>query len=343
MHMKKSTICIRVISFSLIFLVLFSLVTEILKDKRCEGEFDPTNKVRGFYKEPEDSLDFVFIGSSQLYAHVAPAVLYRDYGITSYDFAANEQPLWISYYYIKEALKYQKPKAIVLEVFTIYGADYEEEGVNHINLDDLPWSMNKAQAIMDSVPSELQYSYFFELAKYHSTWSQFYEGKYVYTFKNPINVNKGYSPFVFYRDYEETAKEEVVIVTGSTPIPDRAKTWLLKIIELCREEQVDLIFFKTPNGNAERQMLYNSFEEFAKKQQIPFLNLNTVLDGEAHVNVLQAEKITRAVGEYLTNLYQIEDKRSLENFPYKEEWEKSVESFEAAKIQCSEAEPMEEE
>lgn len=341
--MKKSTICIRVISFSLIFCLLFSLVTEIIKDKRCEGEFDPTNKVRGFYKEPKDSLDFVFIGSSQLYAHVAPAVLYRDYGITSYDFAANEQPLWISYYYIKEALKYQKPKAIVLEVFTIYGADYEEEGVNHINLDDLPWSMNKVRAIMDSVPEDLRYSYLFELTKYHSTWSQFYEGKYRYTFENPVNVNKGYSPFVFYREYEETAKEEVMAVTDKTPIPDRAKTWLLKIIELCKEEGVDLIFLKTPNGNVERQMLYNSFEQFAKEEQIPFLNLNTVLDGEAHVNVLQAEKITQAVGEYLTGIYTVEDKRSLEDFEYKGAWEESVKSFENAKIRCSQAEPLEEE
>lgn len=313
-----------------------------MKDKRCEGEYDATNKVKGFYREPKDSLDFVFIGSSQLYAHVAPAVLYRDYGITSYDFAANEQPLWISYYYIKEALKYQKPKAIVLEVFTAYGADYEEEGVNHINLDDLPWSMNKVRAILDGVPRELQYSYFFELAKYHTTWSGFYEGKYVYTFQKDVNVNKGYSPFIVYGEYQESAKEEVVSQKETTPIPERARTWLLKIIELCKEEQVDLIFLKTPNGNPERQMLYNSLEVFSKEQNVPFLNLNTVLDGEAHVNVLQAEKITQYVGEYLTDRYDTEDKRTLETFLYKKEWEESVKSFEEAKKQCEQAEPVSE-
>lgn len=341
--MKKTTICIRVISFTLIFCLLFSFITEVMKDKRCEGEYDVTNKVKGFYKEPENSLDFVFVGSSQLYAHVAPAVLYRDYGITSYDFAANEQPLWISYYYIKEALKHQNPKAIVLEVFTIYGEDYEEEGVNHINLDDLPWNSNKVHAILDGVPGELQYSYFFELAKYHSTWSGFYEGKYVYTFENTVNVNKGYSPFVVYGEYEETAKREVVEVETTTPIPHRAKEWLIKIIELCRTENVDLIFLKTPNGNPERQMLYNSMEQFAKEQNVPFLNLNTILDGEAHVNVLQAEKITMYIGKYLSESYELENKRANEDFLYKREWEESVRSFEEAKMQCSKAEPMTEE
>lgn len=337
--MKKSTICIRTISFFLLFVFLFSLVTDILKDKRCEGEFDPTNKVRGFYKEQKDSLDFVFVGSSQLYAHVAPAVLYRDYGITSYDFAANEQPLWISYYYIKELLQYQKPKAVILEVFTIYGEDYETEGVNHINLDDLPWSLNKVEAICASVPQEERYAYFFELAKYHATWSQFYEEKYVYTFENPVNVNKGYSPFIFYREYGEKAKKEVCEVTECSPIPDRAEEWLLEIVELCKEEQVDLIFLKTPNGNAERQKLYNSMEVFADKNHVPFLNLNIVLDGEAHVNVLQAEKITEAVGQYLTEHYTVENKRLSNGFLCREEWEACVQSFEEAKILCAKQKP----
>ncbi|MBD5544218.1 MAG: hypothetical protein HDR01_08290 [Lachnospiraceae bacterium] len=340
--MKKITICVRIISFCLIFCLLFSMATEIMKDKRCEGEYDVTNKVKGFYREPENSLDFVFIGSSQLYAHVAPAVLYRDYGITSYDFAANEQPLWISYYYIKEALKHQQPKAIVLEVFTIYGEDYEEEGVNHINLDDLPWSMNKVRAILDGVPGELQYSYFFELAKYHSTWSGFYEGKYTYTFQSPVNVNKGYSPFVVYGEYEEGAKEEVRNSQKCVPIPERAKEWLLNIIELCRQEEVELIFLKTPNGNPERQMLYNSLEIFSKEQNVPFLNLNTILDGEAHVNVLQAEKITQYVGAFLSERYELEDKRSDSTFPYQKAWEESVRNFEQAKQQCAKAEPMDE-
>lgn len=340
--MKKATICIRTISFCLTFCLLFSLVTQIMKDKRCEGEYDVTNKVKGFYREPENSLDFVFVGSSQLYAHVAPAVLYRDYGITSYDFAANEQPLWISYYYIKEALKHQQPKAVVLEVFTIYGDDYEEEGVNHVNLDDLPWSINKVHAILDGVPKELQYSYFFELAKYHSTWSGFYEGKYVYTFQNPVNVNKGYSPFIVYGEYKEGAEEEVVQCKECAAIPKRAEKWILKIIELCRKEDVELIFLKTPNGNRERQMLYNSLEAFSKEQKVPFLNLNTVLDGEAHVNVVQAERISRYIGEYLWKRYEYElnDKRADELFPYKEAWEESVRSFEKAKEECMQAEPM---
>lgn len=301
--MKKIANLSRAVVFLLIFCILFTVVSGILRDKRVVGEYNPTTKIKGFYEEEKNSLDFVFIGSSQLYAHVAPAVLWEEYGMTSYDFAANEQPLWISYYYIKEALKYQKPKAIVLEVFTVYGADYEEEGVNHINLDDLPLSLNKLRAIHDSVPKELRYSFYLDIAKYHSTWSSLDKEKYEASFGHEPDPMKGYSPFVFEREYADSASWEVIMQEEYEEIPAKAKEWLYKIIELTRAEGVDLIFLKTPNGNAERQKLYNSVAKLAEEENIPFLNLNTVLDGEAHVNILQAKEITREVGKFLIKRY----------------------------------------
>ena len=330
--MKKYD-AVRLLCFVLIFCLLFHLVSAVLRDKRVEGEYNPTTKIKGFYKEERNSLDFVFIGSSQLYAHIAPAVLWQEYGITSYDFAANEQPLWVSYYYIKEALKYQKPKAIVLEVFTVYGEDYEEEGGNHINLDDLPLSVNKLRAIHDSVPRQLRSSFYFDLAKYHSTWSSLDKEKYEATFRDHTDPMKGYSPFVFLREYAPAASEEVVSQSERAEIPPRARQWLVKIIDLTRREGVDLIFLKTPNGNAERQKLYNDVARIAESENIPFLNLNTVLDGEAHINVPQAKKVTEAVGEFLASRYEI-PKRQSRKPEVCESFDASAELFERYENKC---------
>ena len=329
--MRKKNLVFRAVSFILIFCVLFIVVTEVLKDKRIEGEYNPTTKIRGFYAEKKDSLDFVFVGSSQVYAHIAPGVLWRDYGITSYDFTANEQPLWISYYYIKEVLKYQKPKAILLDVFTVYGADYEAEGVNHINLDDLPFSINKINAIKDSVPKELQYSYFFELAKYHTTWEGLTKEKVEASFRYDKDPMKGYSPFVFAREYQDSAQEAVINQTECEEIPAKAQEWLKKIITLTKEEGVELVLFKTPNGNADRQKLYNSVSVIAKEENVPFINMNTVLDGEAHVNVLQAERITKYIGDYLVTNYEVSDKRGKSGY---EEWDESALLFDRYKKKC---------
>lgn len=329
--MKKRMALIKCIAFLGIFALLFLYVQEMLRDKWAEGEYNVTTKVRGFYEEEENTLDVVFIGSSQMYADMAPAVLFHEYGITSYDFCANEQPMWISYYYIKEALKHQDPKVIVLDVFTAYGEDYEEEGVTHINLDDLPMSLNKIAAIRDSVPSGMRYSFYFPLAKYHNTWTDFYEGKAELAFYHENDPYKGYSPFVFPADYQETAKAEVAGQKETEPIPERAGTWLRRIIALCEEEGVPLVLIKTPNGNAQRQKLYNSVAELAKETGTPFLNMNVLLDGQAHVNVLQAEKITLLMGEYLTAHYEFEDKR--ENPEYAG-WVQDAELFYRQKAKC---------
>ena len=47
---------------------------------------------------------------------------------------------------------------------------------------------------------------------------------------------------------------------------------------------------------------------YASEKEIPFLNLNTVLDGEAHINIVQAETVTKAVGDYLTSMYEVSPK-----------------------------------
>lgn len=329
--MKRWKALIKCIAFISIFVLLFLYVQELLRDKWAEGEYNVTTKVRGFYEEEENTLDVIFIGSSQMYADMAPAVLFHEYGITSYDFCANEQPMWISYYYIKEALKHQTPKVIVLDVFTVYGEDYEEEGVTHINLDDLPMSLNKIAAIRDSVPAGMRYSFYFPLAKYHNTWTDFFEGKAELSFYHENDPYKGYSPFVFAADYEESAKPEVVNQRESEPIPERAGTWLRKIIDLCKEEGVPLVLIKTPNGNAERQKLYNSVSELAKETGTPFLNMNVLLDGQAHVNVLQAEKISMLMGEYLVSHYEFEDKRE---DPAYAEWVQDARLFYRQKAKC---------
>jgi hypothetical protein len=329
--MKKRTVFLRFTCFLLIFAVLFIVVTEVLKDKRVELEYDVTSKVKGFYQEPDNSLDFVFIGSSQLYAAIAPNVLFEEFGITSYDFAANEQPMWISYYYMKEALAHQNPKAIVLDVFTMYGNEYEKEGATHINLDDLPWNLNKIQAIQASVPKGERGAFYFELVKYHDTWNMLDKHKVMSSFWDERNVYRGYSPFVVPHVYAESAPQDVIDQTEREPMGDMAKEWLDKMIELTREEGVDLILIKTPNGHADRQKLYLTVEDYAKEQGIPFLNMNTVFDGEAHINIIHAEKVTRYVGEYLTERYEVTDKRQDPAFA---QWHEDGKYFYHKKDKC---------
>mgnify|MGYP000718372696 FL=1 len=44
-------------------------------------------------------------------------LLWDEYGMAAYLMTGAEQPLWNSYYNLKEALKNQKPKLVVLDMF----------------------------------------------------------------------------------------------------------------------------------------------------------------------------------------------------------------------------------
>ena len=125
---------LRGISFILIGCILFSFLTEVLQNKSPVTQ----KGIAGYYCEKENTLDFIFVGNSVTYSAINPAILWEEYGITSYNFAVSEQNIPISYYYIEEALKKQQPKAIVLNVTS--GANHIElrDSMLHVNLDYLP-------------------------------------------------------------------------------------------------------------------------------------------------------------------------------------------------------------
>lgn len=307
--MKKWKIAVKISIFLGCAACLLYGLTVLLKDKRVTFDYDTTRKVEGFYAEEKNSLDFVFVGSSQMFTSVVPTVLWEEYGITSYDFGANEQPMYLSYYYIKEALKYQKPKAIVLEVSYCKGLDYTHEGVHHINLDDLRMGPVKLEAIFDIIPKGERWPYIFELAKYHDTWTDLNRDSMKYIFADKHNPYKGYTPSTEGVPDGGIFNEEIGKITERAKLPELSVEYMEKIIDLCKEEKVDLVFLKTPNDHINNQPYYNTVADLAKANDIPYLNLNGEMSGQLHNHVFHAETITKRIGEWLLELYEVEDKR----------------------------------
>lgn len=307
--MKKGKIAVRIAAFLGCALLMIYGLTVLLKDRRVTFDYDTTRKVEGFYAEEKNSLDFVFIGSSQMFTSVVPAVLWEEYGITSYDFGANEQPMYLSYYYIKEALKYQNPKAIVLEVSYCNTEDYTHEGVFHINLDDLRMGPVKLEAIFDLIPAGDRFPYIFELAKYHDTWTTLDKDSLRSITADKHNPYKGYTPST--QGFADGGKfdEDIASVTEKAELADLSVEYMEKIIALCEKEGVDLVFLKTPNDHIQNQPEYNAVADLAAAHDIPYLDLNNQMAGQLHNHVFHAETITKRIGEWLTGLYEIEDKR----------------------------------
>ena len=56
-----------------------------------------TDIMRGFYAEPKDSLDVVFLGSSHVFCAINPLAIYDETYLKSYSLGSGQQRNWISY------------------------------------------------------------------------------------------------------------------------------------------------------------------------------------------------------------------------------------------------------
>lgn len=328
-QISRKSIFLRISGFLVCLFILISATTMILKPKRLEMPYDNTRKERGFYVEPENSLDVIFVGSSQLFSTIMPKVLEDEQDISSYVFAGNEQTFSISYYYIMEALKYQNPKAIVLEVTFCNWGERPREAVTRINFDDMRWGKAKISGIMNNVePKNWEY-FFFELSKYHSRWDSLtkedFDLKGSYFEKNET---KGWSAYGKSNDpdkmYGKTIAPEILNCWEYKDLDGNAFKWLDKIIDLCEKEGVPLILLKTPNNGKiiepipeyvsdevfeyiDGMAYYNTLERYANENNIMFLNMNKVMTGTNHNDVENARKATSYFGKwFVENIGEID-------------------------------------
>ena len=73
---KNIVFFVRMAAFLIIFGLLFAPLRELVCRKSLTGTWDMTNKVGGFYNEPEDEFEILFLGSSHSYAAFSPLRLW---------------------------------------------------------------------------------------------------------------------------------------------------------------------------------------------------------------------------------------------------------------------------
>lgn len=142
---KRKTI--KVMVFGLIFICLFLKITRIVQpDWFAWNHYDT---VHGFYKEPKNTIETVFLGSSVTANGIIPAQLYEEQGICAYNLGMEQQPMLASYYWLKEAYRLHPKtlKTVVLDVSMLRRTP--KESFYRKALDDMRFSKIKYEAIKD--------------------------------------------------------------------------------------------------------------------------------------------------------------------------------------------------
>lgn len=268
----------------MVFLLLLTIslywINQVLKPKYIykNSSWPTTSTYNQFYKMKENSIDVLFLGSSVAVNGFSPQEIYNTYGIRSYNLGSEQQSIFLSYYWLKEALRFQSPKAVVLDTKFLFQRHPENpintsEGLTRKCLDPMKWSKVKAEAVsalcrLDETQSEL--SYYFTNIRFHSRWSYLNETD-VLTGESQYAELKGYSALESYGS--ETFETYTSGGDGETmaSAPAVMKESLDKITALCKEQGISLILVSLP-GNAMNDGVHNMLTAYSLENQVDYYN-----------------------------------------------------------------------
>lgn len=320
--MKKYFTAGIVTIFALTIVVaMYMKINQILIPKHFDDAFPVSATTAAFYELPKDSIDVLFLGSSHGATFFSPEVLDEDFGITSYSLCTEMQNMVISYYWLKEAIRSQSPKVVVLDSMMAFDFMSEEvlnssEGVTRKAIDYMKWSPVKMELAYtlnrldrDTYPlGDLLIPAF----RYHDTWKDIDEQDFLsvkellgdYSARGYVYTEGGeekneYYPF-------EKGYENV------TPMRPLMKEYLEKIVLLCKENNIGLITVQVPTV-LDDPTKYPVSTAFAAENGIVNVDFNQKLIYEtvgynfekdnvdnSHGNENGAKKVTSFIGQVLT-------------------------------------------
>lgn len=277
-----------------------------------------------FYEAKENSIDVIFFGNSHAHCTIDHGLLWEEYGMAGYTLSAGAQTIDSTCYFVKEALRNQKPKVIGVEVMGVLGGALSNaESDVYRNSLGMKWSpvfWEYADYLADSMEMDRteKQRIFLKIPIIHSRYAELVKGD----FQDAIPFMRGYRGSF---DIETTERPEAVDETELMELDPQRLAKLQEIIDTADENGVPVVLFASPfKASRENQMQLNALAEFAQQKGIPFINFNRMYDelfdfesdfrDWEHVNNDGAAKATAYLAKYLKDNYEIPDRRGQEGY-----------------------------
>lgn len=313
--MKKSIF--RITCFVLILCLVLSYVNDVLKVKYGDGIYSVTT----FYRLENNTVDVLILGSSHAFQDFNTGTLWDEYGIASYILGGSVQPMWNTYYYLKEALKTQTPELIVLEGYlTTWNREFIDDSRIIKNTYGLKWSLDKLSAIKISSPEERWSEFILEYTQYHTRYSELSKEDFYPYQGNPLYEEwKGFGC-----NMETTVLEAIDVsdVDARRTLYEKTEEYYRKIIEIAQENNIPIVVVVSPYAGImeDEESIYNSASDIAAEYGVDFINCNLLLDeigidyatdaaDAGHLNYKGNQKFSHYIGTYLKNNFAISDRR----------------------------------
>ena len=314
------------------------------------GSYDD-NRVLMLHKEPANTIDVLIIGSSATYADYSAAYAYDKYGFTSYPFAISGAPCTNWKPALRDALRTQSPKLVVIDV---YGGSYEPEilrtrsSQTYTIMSHQPISMQKietAKEVSAQVEQTSTASLVMPFLKFHYRVPS-----------NLRNIKKrlaaesyGPSPLKGIETLARAQKFGKIDDSGfsdeTIALDSQTEATIREFIEYCKNEDIDLMFVKYPlilrqkdPNEMDVNKRANSILEIAEESGCPALNMqkhfyDIGLDQKSdfynhgHANLTGQKKITTYLCDFIQDNFDIGPSELDQSS--RDEWDKSIVYYEA--------------
>lgn len=343
----KITCFLLTVIFSVAFLQSYAL-------RRLDNN---STRIRGYYQEPSDSLDVVFIGASDIYTSFSSVYAYEKFGFTSYPYASESITADGTLTVLKEVLRTQNPKLIVIEVNAfLYGKSENEQNEAHLHklLDNIPLNQNKAEYVSKYIPSDEQIEYYLPLIKYHGMWNDYPKPARM-AVSTILQDIRGYSYLKGFRTTTDIYSGSEVILNDKVAKDDTAyalnrelEEKLYDLMNFCKDQKLEnVVFLRSPHivykNTHNRSRRANRAGEIINSYGYDFLNIErdiakTGIDVKTdfynldHMNIYGAIKFTEYLGNILQNDYAVSPKKLSDD--QKKQWDESIGYFEKLRLYC---------
>ena len=320
MHRVLSTLNSKKKYIVSILLMLAAVAVGIVFVNRVFMRDGSRFKYKPFF-ENDTEYDVLFFGTSHVINGIFPMQLWKDYGITSYNFGGHGNSIATSYWVLVNACKYHKPKVAVLDVLGA-GSSYASMNVSqsHISLDTFALSSDKIRAASDIFADNKQYrnEIISPLIVYHNRWTELSENM----IKAGVGIYDGSKEMGAESRIAVAKPDEMTLIPQTDMLKEETVglSYIKKFIDYCRAEGIEPVIINIPYPAPENsQQSANAAIKLGRSNGVPSINFQyegivdfdtDLYDPNSHLNPSGARKITEYLGEFLSQNYKLKDKRT---------------------------------
>ena len=316
---------LKVLAFALAFVVLLqSLSAFVFSGEKVSQISKRMADSYSYILEPENSVDVVCVGNSDIRSGFVPTELWEKYGYTSVVSSFTRQSISDSQRALKEICKSQKPKLVILEIDSLSDGRGPEDIINP----------------HDTTPDN-----FFDSLKPDDFDNKISRDYSVFTFHNILqdrqrrSRRKQYAHgYLFCEDIRKVEYRDYMTNTDEIDIPIYSNSQQLRtFVKYCKKNDLPVLLLEVPSLSSWSYARHNAVQNLSDELGVEFLDLNLLYDEVGidmrncfrddgnHLNYFGASAVTDYIGDYIGKNYGIESRR--DDAELAEYWDNEVVQF----------------